>query len=174
MRTGGRTIKILYLGWRMIYRWQTGWSMDESVVLRKARRLELKGEELLKMRKKCLQGSLMMEGKHLSSWLGPRIFRPEWLAEDSVFVVRMDGEFTEAWGEEEVRVGMEKEFFLPLGWMASSGRCSCRSELRKQLFESLGRLCITELRWDLFLIIFCSGMCIWRYCWFWCYKFDSI
>jgi hypothetical protein len=29
--------------------------------------------------------------------------------------------------------------------------------LRKQLLESLGRLCIVGLRWDLFWFIFCSG-----------------
>ena len=98
--------------------------------------------------------------------------------EGSVFVVRTDGESMEVQGEDEVRAGMENELFLPLGWMASSGRCSwrtwSRSGLRKQLFESLGRLCIAGLRWDLFWIIFCSGMCIWHYCWFWIYKFDSV
>ena len=39
----------------------------------------------------------------------------------------MDGEFTEVQGEDEVRAGMEKELFLPSGWMASSGRCSWRT-----------------------------------------------
>ena len=42
--------------------------------------------------------------------------------EGSVFVVRTDGESMEVQGEDEVKAGMEKEFFLPLGWMASSGR----------------------------------------------------
>ena len=44
--------------------------------------------------------------------------------EGSVFVVGTDGESMEVQGEDEVRAGMEKEFFLPLGWMAGSGRCS--------------------------------------------------
>ena len=44
--------------------------------------------------------------------------------EVSVFVVRTDGESMEVQGEDEVKAGMEKEFFLPLGWMASSWRCS--------------------------------------------------
>ena len=44
--------------------------------------------------------------------------------EGSVFVVRTDGESMEVQGEDEARAGMEKEFLLPLGWMASSGRCS--------------------------------------------------
>ena len=44
--------------------------------------------------------------------------------EGSVFVVRTDGESTEVQGEDEARAGMEKVFILPLGWMASSGRCS--------------------------------------------------
>ena len=48
------------------------------------------------------------------------------MKEGSVFAVRMNGEPTEAQGEDEVRAGMEKELFLPLGWMASSGRCSWR------------------------------------------------
>ena len=44
--------------------------------------------------------------------------------EGSVFVVRTDGESMEVQGEDEARAGMEKAFLLPLGWMASSGRCS--------------------------------------------------
>ena len=48
-------------------------------------------EKLLRMRKKCLQGSLKMNVKHLSSWLRPKIFGPEWL----------------------------EEFFQPSGWMSS-------------------------------------------------------
>ena len=44
--------------------------------------------------------------------------------EGSVFVVRTDGESMEVQGEDEARAGMEKAFLLPLGWKASSGRCS--------------------------------------------------
>ena len=44
--------------------------------------------------------------------------------EGSVFVVRTDGESMEVQGEDEARAGMEKAFLLPLGWIASSGRCS--------------------------------------------------
>ena len=44
--------------------------------------------------------------------------------EGSVFVVRTDGEHMEVQGEDEARAGMEKEFLLPLGWMASLGRCT--------------------------------------------------
>ena len=44
--------------------------------------------------------------------------------EGSVFVVRTDGESMEVQGEDEVRAGMEKEFLLPLEWMASLGRCT--------------------------------------------------
>ena len=69
--------------------------------------------------------------------------------EGSVFVVRTDGESIEVQGEDEARAGMEKEFLLPLGWMASLGRCTwrtwARSRLRKQLLQSLGRLCIVGL-----------------------------
>ena len=43
--------------------------------------------------------------------------------EGSVFVVRTDGQSMEVQGEDEARAGMEKAFLLPLGWMASSGRC---------------------------------------------------
>ena len=71
-------------------------------------------EELVRMRKKCLQGSLMIDEKHLPSWLGPRIFRPEWLG----------------------------EFFQPSGWMSimwglgewrsqdqgGEGQCFCRRD----------------------------------------------
>ena len=46
------------------------------------------------------------------------------MEEASVFAVRMDGESTDVQGEDEVRAGMEKELFLPSGWMASSGWCS--------------------------------------------------
>ena len=49
------------------------------------------------------------------------------MEEGSVFAVRRDGESTEVQGEDEVRAGMEKEPFLPSGWMASSGRCSWRT-----------------------------------------------
>ena len=42
--------------------------------------------------------------------------------EGSVFVVRADGESMEVQGEDEARAGMEKEFLLPLGWMASLER----------------------------------------------------
>ena len=38
-------------------------------------------EKLLRMRKECLQGSLKMNVKHLSSWLRPKIFGPQWLEE---------------------------------------------------------------------------------------------
>ena len=44
--------------------------------------------------------------------------------EGSVFVVRTDGESMEVQGEDEARAGMEKEFLLPLGWMASLERCT--------------------------------------------------
>ena len=44
--------------------------------------------------------------------------------EGSVFVVWTDGESMEVQGEDEARAGMEKVFLLPLGWKASSGRCS--------------------------------------------------
>ena len=44
--------------------------------------------------------------------------------EGSVFVVRRDGESMEVQGEDEAKAGMEKEFLLPLGWMASLGRCT--------------------------------------------------
>ena len=44
--------------------------------------------------------------------------------ESSVFVGRTDGESMEVQGEDEARAGMEKEFLLPLGWMASLGRCT--------------------------------------------------
>ena len=44
--------------------------------------------------------------------------------EGSVFVVRTNGESMEVQGEDEARAGMEKAFLLPLGWKASSGRCS--------------------------------------------------
>ena len=44
--------------------------------------------------------------------------------EGSVFVVRTDGESMEFQGEDEARAGMEKEFLLPLGWMASLGGCT--------------------------------------------------
>ena len=100
--------------------------------------------------------------------------------EGCVFVVRTGGKFMEVQGEDEARAGMEKEFLLPLGWMPSSGRrrCRCRtwarSGLEEQLLESLGRLCIEGLRWDLFLVIFCSGMCIGTVAGFWIYKFDSV
>ena len=46
------------------------------------------------------------------------------MEEASVFAVRMDGESTDVQGEDEVRAGMEKEFLLPLGWMASLERCT--------------------------------------------------
>jgi hypothetical protein len=82
--------------------------------------------------------------------------------EGSVFVVRTDGESMEVQGEDEARAGMEKEFLLPLGWIASLGRCTwrtwARSRLRRQLLQSLGRLCIVGLSKDLFCVIFCSGM----------------
>ena len=98
--------------------------------------------------------------------------------EGSVFAVRMDGESREVHEKDEMKARMEKEPFLPSGRMASSGRCSwrtwSRSGLRKQLLDSLGRLCTVGLRLDLFWIIFCSGMCVWRYCWFWIYNFDSV
>ena len=42
----------------------------------------------------------------------------------SVFVVRTDGESMEVQREDEARAGMEKEFLLPLGWMASLERCT--------------------------------------------------
>ena len=41
MRTGGGTSKIPHLVRRMIYRVKTGWSLDERLVVRKVRRLEL-------------------------------------------------------------------------------------------------------------------------------------
>ena len=44
--------------------------------------------------------------------------------EGSVFVVRTDGESMEVQREDEARAGMEKEFLLPLGWMASLERCT--------------------------------------------------
>ena len=44
--------------------------------------------------------------------------------EGSVFVVRTDGESMEVQEEDEARAGMEKEFLLPLGWMASLERCT--------------------------------------------------
>ena len=44
--------------------------------------------------------------------------------EGSVFVVRTYGESMKVQGEDEVRAGMEKEFLLPLGWMASLERCT--------------------------------------------------
>ena len=44
--------------------------------------------------------------------------------EGSVFVVRTDGESMEVQGEDEARAGMEKEFLLPLGWIASLERCT--------------------------------------------------
>ena len=44
--------------------------------------------------------------------------------EDSVCVVRTDGKSMEVRGEDEAMAGLEKAFLLPLGWKASSGRCS--------------------------------------------------
>ena len=44
--------------------------------------------------------------------------------EGSVCVVRTDGESMEVRGEDEAMAGWEKAFLLPLGWKASSGRCS--------------------------------------------------
>ena len=44
--------------------------------------------------------------------------------EGSVFVVRTDGESMEVQREDEARAGMEKEFLLPLGWIASLERCT--------------------------------------------------
>ena len=44
--------------------------------------------------------------------------------EGSVFVIRTDGESMEVQREDEARAGMEKEFLLPLGWMASLERCT--------------------------------------------------
>ena len=44
--------------------------------------------------------------------------------EGCVVVVRTGGESMEVQGEDEARAGMEKAFLLPLGWKASSGRCS--------------------------------------------------
>ena len=44
--------------------------------------------------------------------------------EGTVFVVRTDGESMEVQREDEARAGMEKEFLLPLGWMASLERCT--------------------------------------------------
>ena len=73
--------------------------------------------------------------------------------EGGVFAVRMDGESMEVKEEDEMKARMEKELFLSSGWMASSGRCrrrtGSRPGLRKELFASLGRLCIAGLRWDL-------------------------
>ena len=40
------------------------------------------------------------------------------------FVVRTDGESMEVHREDEARAGMEKEFLLPLGWIASLERCT--------------------------------------------------
>ena len=44
--------------------------------------------------------------------------------EGSVLVVWTDGESMEVQREDEARAGMEKEFLLPLGWMASLERCT--------------------------------------------------
>jgi hypothetical protein len=71
--------------------------------------------------------------------------------EGGVFVAGMDGESTEVQEGDEMKVRVEKELFLPSGWM---GRCRWRTwsrpGLRKELFVLWGRLCIAGLSWDLF------------------------
>ena len=71
--------------------------------------------------------------------------------EGGVFAVGMDGESMEVQEGDEMKARVEKELFLPSGWM---GRCMwrmwSRPGLRKELFVSLGRLCIAGLSWDLF------------------------
>ena len=47
--------------------------------------------------------------------------------EGSVFAVGMDGESREVQEGDKMKARMEKELFLPSGWMASSGRCSWRT-----------------------------------------------
>ena len=47
--------------------------------------------------------------------------------EGNVFAVRMDVESMEVQEKDEMKARMEKELFLPSGWMASSGRCSWRT-----------------------------------------------
>ena len=44
--------------------------------------------------------------------------------EGGVFAVGMDDESMEVQEGDEMKARMEKELFLPSGWMASSGRCS--------------------------------------------------
>ena len=41
--------------------------------------------------------------------------------EGSVFAVRMDGESTEVQEKDEMRAGIEKELFLPLGTLGQNG-----------------------------------------------------
>ena len=44
-----------------------------------------------------------------------------------VFAVGMDGESMEVQEGDEMKARVEKELFLPSGWMASPGRCSWRT-----------------------------------------------
>ena len=47
--------------------------------------------------------------------------------EGGVFAAGMDGESTEVQEGDEMKVRVEKELFLPSGWMASPGRCRWRT-----------------------------------------------
>ena len=47
--------------------------------------------------------------------------------EGGVFVVEMDGESMEVQEGDEIKARVEKELFLPSGWIASPGRCRWRT-----------------------------------------------
>ena len=49
------------------------------------------------------------------------------VVEDGVPAARMDGKSMDVEEEDEVKARVEKELFLPSGWMASPWRCRWRT-----------------------------------------------